>query len=340
VLVLTRQPSNIAERELIDGFDVQRFRWNLRPRLTFPGRALLASLGVLRAVRRWRPDVVYVHFVTVHAVYAWLCARDCGVPLVLSFRGNDALRIAPRSLLNRVAYLCLTRAADATLFCSAWLRDRVIEEAPWFRAARGTTGVLADAVDVSHREMLRAGPEPYVLAAGRLVPKKGFDLLLHAWAIVADRLGVGLWIAGDGPEEGPLKAMVVELGLEKSVRFLGPVPHAKVLGLLEHAALCVVPSREEPFGIIVLEAQALGVPVLASAVGNIPFLIDHGVTGYLTAPTVDGLARGIVEALSDLRRSEIGTAGKRMPSASRDYLTMASELETWVTCINGLPKEK
>jgi glycosyltransferase involved in cell wall biosynthesis len=188
--------------------------------------------------------------------------------------------------------------------------------------------------------MMQVGPEPYVLAAGRLVPKKGFDLLLQAWAVVADRLGVGLWIAGDGPEEAPLKAIVAALGLEKSVRLLGPVSHAKLLGLLERAALCVVPSREEPFGIIVLEAQALGVPVLASAVGNIPFLIDHGVTGYLTAPTVDGLARGMLEALSDVRRSAVGAAGKGAPSANRDYLKMASELETWVTSIDGLPKEK
>lgn len=255
-MVLTRQPGGAVPAETVDGIPVRRFEWTLRPRLTFPLRAWRAARAVRRAVLGAGVDAVYVHFVSAHALYAWDCARRAGVPLIVSFRGNDALRIAPRSPASRAVYARLTAAAEATLFCSEWLRGAT-EGAPWLRTPRERTGVLADAVAIAPRT---PGPAPagaYVLAWGRLVRKKGFDLLLRAWAAVGDRVPVPLWLAGDGEERGALERLARDLGLGGRVRFLGAVPHPELLGLVECAALCVVPSREEPYGIAVLEAQAL-----------------------------------------------------------------------------------
>ncbi len=324
-LVLTRQLPGTPAVERVNGIEVRRFQWNLRPRATFPVRLLRAGFAVLSVVRPWRPDIVLAHFVTVHALYAYACAQRSGVPLMLSFRGEDARRIAVRSAINRLVYRVLVRAADVNLFCSAWLRDETTH-ARWFRGGRSRTAILADAVEVNHREPPPSGTNPYVVTAGRFVSKKGFDLLLRAWAAVHADLSATLYVAGDGPEEASLKALAVSLGLERSVKFLGPVPHARLLGLLAGASLCVVPSREEPYGIIVVEAQALGVPVLASAVGNIPRLIDHGVTGYLVDPSVAGLSRGLVAAWSDPRRTQVGAAGRTTAGATRTYDVMAGEL--------------
>jgi glycogen(starch) synthase len=333
-LVLTRQPPNTQAAEVVDGIDVRRFDWSLRPRLTFPVRAVRAGVQVLSTLRGWRPGVVFAHFVSVHALYALICARYLRVPLILSFRGDDAIRIAERNRINRIVYRRLVQAADVNLFCSAWLREQTTK-ARWFRGVGSPAGLLEDAVEVGHREFLSLGTESYVLAAGRLVWKKGFDILLHAWEVVHRDISAQLWIAGDGPEEGSLKGLVVRHGLEGSVRFLGPVPNARLLGLLERSALCIVPSREEPYGIIVVEAQALGVPVVAAAVGNIPCLLDHGVTGYLAGPSVEGLAQGLLAAWRDPQRPAVGAAGRTAPGATRGYHVMAAELVRWADSLRN-----
>lgn len=330
VLILTRQPGGSSGAEWVDGSLVRRFSWNLAPAPTFPWRALRARREVRAAVDEWGPDVMYAHFVSVHALHAWDCARRLRVPLILSFRGNDVVRIAPRSMLTRRAYAALTSAADVNLFCSPWLMRQGLA-APWFRGRTNRTGVLADAVDVSGRiAPVDVPAAPFLLTAGRMVHKKGFDLLLAAWAQVSASIPAPLWIAGDGPEAPALRARADRLALGERVRFLGPVPHPELLGLLERAALCLVPSREEPYGILVLEAQALGTPVVATAVGNIPELIQSGVTGYLAEPTAESLAAAILHAWGDERRAEVGRAAPAAPAATRGYDAMAGELEDWV----------
>ncbi|HTC24529.1 MAG TPA: glycosyltransferase family 4 protein, partial [Gemmatimonadales bacterium] len=284
-VVLTRQPGACPPTDVVDGVPVHRFEWNLRPRATFLSRAWAARRNVRGAMLAWRPDAVYVHFVSAHALFAWDLARAARVPLLLSFRGNDIMRIGPRSLGTRRIYALLTRGADANLFCSSWLLTQA-QRAPWFRGDPQRTGLLADAVSVEPRAAPASlPPQPFVLAAGRMVDKKGFDLLLRAWADLKDKIPARLVIAGDGEEREGLERLARDLALGDRVAFAGPMPHPAVLGLLERAALCVVPSREEPYGILVVEAQALGVPVVASAVGNIPALIRDRATGYLAEPS-------------------------------------------------------
>jgi glycosyltransferase involved in cell wall biosynthesis len=329
-LILTSQPGGSPSAEEVDGLPVQRFPWGLNPRASFPLRAWRVRREVRDAVLSWKPDALYVHFVTISALWARDCARIAKAPLLLSFRGNDVMGIASRSIFTHRIYSGLTAAADANLFCSPWLEQRG-RAAPWFRGRPSGIGVLADAVTVGQR-VLPEGVEhgSYAFAAGRMVRKKGFDLLLGAWAKLGGRVNLPLWLAGDGEERPYLQALAEELRLGPRVRFLGPVSHSEVLGLLEHAALSIVPSRDEPYGIVVVEAQALGVPVVATRVGNLPQLIDHGKTGYLAEPTAEGLAQAIGAAWDDPRRCDIGRAGHEAPGARRSYDTMAAELEDWI----------
>jgi glycosyltransferase involved in cell wall biosynthesis len=328
VVVLTRQPGGAPAAELVGDVPVRRFEWNLRPRMSFPLRAARARREVRRAITRFAPDLIYVHFVTVHALYAWDCSVLTGAPFLLSFRGNDVIRIAPRSIATRTAYRLLTRAAAANLFCSPWLQGAAVGQS-WFRGNLQRTGVLADAVEVGHRSGHRPLERPYVLAGGRMVHKKGFDILLDAWARVGARVTAPLLLAGEGEERAALERRARDLGLGERVRFTGAIPHAELLALLEGASLCVVPSRDEPYGITVVEAQALGVPVVASNVGNLPTLIEDRVTGYLATPTTDGMASTLLAAWEDPHRQAIGEAARRSPGASRTYVTMADELEGW-----------
>lgn len=149
-------------------------------------------------------------------------------------------------------------------------------------------------------------------AAGRLVPIKGYDRLLDAFATLRTRHPqVRLQIAGEGPARFDLERRASALGLGESVDFLGW--RDDLPALMARWSIFVQPSREEALGITALQAMALGLPVVASDAGGLPEIVEHGVTGIIV-PSTD--VPSLVEALGDLlkdpqRRTELGDAARR-----------------------------
>jgi glycosyltransferase involved in cell wall biosynthesis len=134
------------------------------------------------------------------------------------------------------------------------------------------------------REELRAGLglDGAVLAfAGRLGPQKSLDVALEALAAVP---GVTLAIAGDGPDRGALERRARELGLDGRARFLGSVPREGVLRLFRAADASLLASSWENFPHTVVEALAVGCPVIATSVGGVPEVVRDGENGLLVAP--------------------------------------------------------
>jgi glycosyltransferase involved in cell wall biosynthesis len=113
-------------------------------------------------------------------------------------------------------------------------------------------------------------PRPYVFAFGRLTHKKGFDMLLEAFARAETAVQeTDLIIAGEGEEWNALGLQVQRLGLTGRVHFRGRATPEEVVRLLNGALFVVVPSRSEPFGIVALEALAAGKPLLATSTGGL-----------------------------------------------------------------------
>jgi glycosyltransferase involved in cell wall biosynthesis len=126
---------------------------------------------------------------------------------------------------------------------------------------------------------------PYIMAMGRMVPQKGFDRLLLSFSKVANQLGnLRLFMAGEGVNRRDYETLTKRLGIADRVQFLGLVQGTEKIRFLKGARFFVCPSRFEPFGIVVLEAMAAGLPVLANRVGGIPDIIEEGVQGILTDP--------------------------------------------------------
>ncbi len=155
------------------------------------------------------------------------------------------------------------------------------------------------------------GAEPRLLCVGRLIPIKGHLVLLRALAQARARVpGLVLDVAGRGPLEPALKAYAKELGVADAVRFLGFV--SPVQTAIKNAAIVVVPSLGEGFGMVALEAMERERPVIASSVGGLPEIVADGVTG-LVVPSADAeaLADAIVALADDLTRAaEMGRAGR------------------------------
>lgn len=138
------------------------------------------------------------------------------------------------------------------------------------------------------------GDGPLVLFVGRIQPLKGLATVVEAMAGLRDAGGrpaeatlvvVGGPSGPSGPSElARIEARLAELGLADRARFVPPQPHGALSTYLRASDVCVVPSRSESFGLVALEAAACGVPVVASAVGGLVTLVDHGRTGYLLDP--------------------------------------------------------
>jgi glycosyltransferase involved in cell wall biosynthesis len=159
-----------------------------------------------------------------------------------------------------------------------------------------------------------AAAEGYLLFVGRLRIRKGVEVLLEALRAIRERqAGARLLLAGDGEHRRALERKAAELALGPAAVFLGRCDPSEVRGLLAGAAALVVPSTYEGMPLVVLEAMACGVPVVASRVSGIPEVVEDGVTGWLVPPEdPEALAVALGEALAapeDARRR--GEAGRR-----------------------------
>jgi glycosyltransferase involved in cell wall biosynthesis len=254
---------------------------------------------------RVRPGVLHTHL--VHAdVYGQLAGSVARVPLRLStkhgfneFREGRWFGFADRSVGS---------LAHVHIAISQGLAQYLAE----------TEGFDEEDFEIVHYGISPVGEatphtdsEPRLLCIGRLIPIKGHLVLLRALAQARAKVpAVTLDLAGRGALEPALKAYVRELGLDEAVRFRGFV--SPVQAAIEDAAIVVVPSLGEGFGMVALEAMERARPVIASAVGGLPEIVADGETG-LVVPSADAeaLAEAIVALARDLARAAaMGRAGR------------------------------
>ena len=261
-----------------------------------------------RATRRFRPDVVYAHFLVPTGLAAGVLSR---APLVVTAHGQDvanAVELAPVRLATRV----VVRRAAAIVAVSGWLRDRLEAAVP---EARGKTEVVSCGVDLERFRPLprMPGPGPAYVCVGSLIERKNVVRLADAFG----RLGEGsLTFVGDGPLRRRLEH-------RSGVRLVGRVPHGDVPGYLAAADVVCQPSLVEPFGQTTLEALASARSVVATRVGGPPEFVPPG-AGVLVDPTdVDALADALRAAAALPTPNESGRAA----AAAHDVDEQARRIE-------------
>ncbi len=256
-----------------------------------------------------RPSLIHAHF-GIDGVYALALSRRLKIPLVTTFHGFDAT-LSTAALLSSPAWMNyplfrhrLARQGALFLCVSSFIRDRVLAMGfPEERTHIHYTGVDCRAIELRDP----AEETQTILHVARLVEMKGTRYLIQAFAALApNHPDTQLVIIGDGPLNRPLRALAKSLGLEGRVQFLGARPHAQVVAWMRKAAMLVLPSvhtstgRVEGLGMVLLEAAATGVPVVASRVGGIPEGVLDGETGLLVSERdADGLARCMQDLLHE-----------------------------------------
>jgi len=284
-----------------------------------------ATRALRRAVTDAASEAVLTLAITSYAPYA--SALAAATPLVLSLEGGEPggrFTANPRTLRSAL------RRATRVVACARSLAGSAQALAP--EVADRLT-VIPNGVEP---ELFADGPahthpRPYVAAVGRLVPQKGFDVLLEAFAhLGASELD--LLIAGDGPERPRLEAMRERLELGARVHLLGALDRATVARLYRGARLVACPSRWEGMPLVCLEAMASGRAVVASRVDGIPDAVSDDQTGLLVPPEDPvALADALRALLEDApRRDRLGARGRALVCA---HLTWASVAERYLTVL-------
>ena len=262
--------------------------------------------------------------------FRWARRRPQGIPYVVALKGiaADEARFErsarQRWLLRSIAALERRNAAgaDRVLVPSRYSRQWAVNH---YRIPATRVEVVPEAVDLRpwrtlaqqyRSEGARNRLRPLtILSVARQYPRKDTRTLIRAMKIVVEgHPAARLIVIGGGPELPRLRSLSSELALEKHVSFRGPVARDHdVREAYFEADLFCLPSRQEGFGIVFVEAMAAGLPVVAARAGATPEVVEHGRTGLLVPPSdPDALAGTLVRLLgSPEERRMLGAAGTR-----------------------------
>ena len=284
-----------------------------------PLRDVLAVLELIVLIRRYRPDIVHAHSSkagVLGRVAAWLARVPARIFTVHGW--SFAAYAPPASWLFLWAERLMRPITDVIVCPAGAVRAQGLAA----RACRpDRTVVIPNAVEVgAYPRTTHAGGRdriPLVVSVGRLAFPKDFATLVQALGMV-DPSALRAAIVGDGPQRPELDEQVAALGRGEGVRLLGT--RDDVPALLAEAGVFVLSSRSECLPMSVIEAMAAGLPVVATAVGGVPELVEDERTGILVPP---GDARALAAALTrlasdaDLRR-RMGEAGRARAQANFD----------------------
>lgn len=260
-----------------------------------------------RQIEELRPALIHAHH-GVSGALALPLARSLRVPLVVTFHGADATTTATLSRFTSVAGWALKRRAQ-------WLKDgpaMIIAVSQFIKRKLLAGGYPEDKIVVHHigvnTDKFRADPavarEPVVLFVGRLVEKKGAEYLLRAMdQVQKSSPNLHLVIAGDGPLRASLEPLAAKL---RRCTFLGMQSHDVVKSWMNRASMLVAPSvtaasgDSEGLPTVIVEAQAMGLPVIATDHAGNTEAVTDGQTGLITEErNVDSLAKHMVRLSTD-----------------------------------------
>ncbi len=290
------------------GIEVRHPRYFLPPKIAMDyAPSALARIFEREAraliAEGWDFDLIDAHYLYPDGVAAVRVARALGKPIVLTARGSDAT-LFPTYPRQRHLILDAIRKADGVVAVAAALKDELVKiGAPAEKIAVLRNGVDLELFKPLERDRLRAKHNltgKVIASVGSLIERKGHDVVIRAVAAIPDAT---LLIAGEGEEEGRLKALAKKLGVEARVRFLGQLAHEDLAELYNAADALALASTREGWPNVLLEAMACGTPAVASGAGGNREVIRASEAGRIAERTGEAFAAALADVFSSADRA-------------------------------------
>jgi L-malate glycosyltransferase len=276
-----------------------------------PQYLLSLANRLVQVAREFALDVIHAHYAVPHATAAFLARQvlasrpSTRVPrVVTTLHGTDITLVGNDPSYSEIVAFSIEQS-DGVTAVSESLRASTISELGVSRSISVIPNFLDCAI---HRRVERPNlrqrftegdPDTHIVVhVSNFRPVKRVDAVIAVFDRIRQHVKARLLLVGDGPERAGAHRLARELGIAPLVEFLGA--QEEVLPLLSISDVFLLPSMQESFGLAALEAMACEVPVVASRVGGLPEVIEHGVTGYLHPPeSIDDMARSAIELLRD-----------------------------------------
>ena len=324
--------------------------------LLAPSFFAAGTAATLRWCRQHRPDVIHAHWLLPNGFFGAVASRQLGIPLVVSIPGSDALVAGQNPLFRAMTRLTLGQASLITANSHA-LRDVAVQE---LGADPAKFDLIIYGVDPSALRPDPAGVAEFraglgidenallLLAVGRMVYKKGFDIALRALAVLKQSNlltlphstdlpvylpPIHLALVGDGDLWENWKGLAHDLGLDDHVHWLGRVPFDRMGPVYNAADALVMPSVTRPadgLNVCVLDAMACARPVIGTTAAGNELVIRDGANGYVVQESDPYALAGVflrLAALPPERRQAMGAESRRLietefgwPHLARRYL--------------------
>ena len=279
---------------------------------------LALTTKMVEVTENYGLDLVHVHYAMPFAASAYLARellRPRSLGVVTTLHATDITVVGVEPSLFRVTQFTI-QSSDRVTAVSRFLKERTEES---FGITRPIE-VIYNFVDPrvftpGRRPSLRlAPPQAKVLMhASNFRPVKNIPAVIKIFAEVRKQRPTKLVMVGDGPEKPGAEQLARELGVQRDVLFLGNQDCMEEL--LPLADVFLLPSSSESFGLVALEAMSAEVPVVASNIGGIPEVVEHGVTGFLHDPgATDGFVSSVLRLLgNDRLRRSMCRRGRQVP---------------------------
>ena len=275
-----------------------------------PQYLLSLSNKIVQVAREFRLDVIHAHYAIPHATAGFLSrqvlgAHGRGAPrVVTTLHGTDITLVGSDPSYSEIVAFSIDQS-DLVTAVSKSLRASTYQQL----GVRRDIVVIPNFLDCEIHRRQNVGDlrrrftaadadAKLVIHVSNFRPVKRIDAVMGIFDRIRNKVPARLLLVGDGPELSTAYRLAREFGISQLVHSLGA--QEEVVPLLSIADLFLLPSAQESFGLAALEAMACEVPVVASRVGGLPEVIDHGVTGFLHPPdALDEMAESGVMMLSD-----------------------------------------
>jgi len=284
------------------------------PLFKYPPYALGLATKLVDIHEEHNLDLIHAHYAVPHAASAFLAKKILGndkLKLITTLHGTDITLVGVDSSFRRVVKFSI-EASDGVTAVSKFLKQRTIEEFEIDDDIR----VIHNFVDTHRciendkectREKYAPNNEKILMHASNFRPVKRVSDVVRIFARVREKIPAKLLLVGEGPERLFVQQLVKELKLNEHVWFLGQQDYIE--HLLSCSDLFLLPTEQESFGLVALEAHACGVPVVGAATGGLPEVVADGETGFLLP--VGEIGKMAEKSLELLTKDELNTTFRK-----------------------------